>query len=117
MSETQPSGAERRRFPRTVVSMLVQYRFDTFEEFLAEYSTSLSLGGLFIATEAPRQVGAVIYLQFCLKDGSRLIEGMGRVVRVCPPGGKEPQGMGVEFVDLDPESQALLERLCGAPTT
>ncbi|MCA3011158.1 MAG: TIGR02266 family protein [Myxococcaceae bacterium] len=105
-------GSEKRRFPRTPLSILVQYRFNTFEDFLAEYSVNLSMGGIFIRTDEPREEGSVIYLQFTLADGSRLIEGMGRVVRVNPPGVKgRVAGMGVEFVNFDDESMALVEEI------
>ncbi|GMU62637.1 MAG: hypothetical protein AMXMBFR34_44000 [Myxococcaceae bacterium] len=108
-------GAERRRHPRTPLHILVQFRFNSFEEFLAEYSLNISPGGMFIRTEEPREEGAMIYLQFSLKDGSRLIEGMGKVVRVNPPGDKAmPAGMGVEFVNFDEESMALIEEICAA---
>ena len=112
MSDPDESGGERRRHPRTPLSMLVQYRFDTFEDFLAEYSLNLSPGGLFICTDEPREEGAIVYVQFTLKDGSRLIEGMGRVVRVNPPGGPAPVGMGIEFLNFDEESLALVNRIC-----
>lgn len=110
----QESGAERRRHERTEVSMLVQYRFDTLEDFLAEYSRDLSPGGLFLCTEEPREVGAIIHVQFSLKDGSRLIEGMGRVARVTRPGGPGPAGMGIEFLHFDEDALALVRQLCGA---
>jgi len=112
---SEPSGADRRKHPRVPLSLLVQFRFNTFDEFLAEYSENISIGGMFIRTEAPREEGALIYLQFSLKDGSRLIEGLGRVVRVNPPGvaGQVP-GMGVEFVNFDPDSMALIEDICAA---
>lgn len=107
-------GAEKRRHPRTPLNVLVQFRFDTFDEFLAEYSLNISPGGIFIRTDAPREEGAVIYLQFTLRDGSKLIEGMGRVVRVNPPGGdaKHPVGMGIEFTNFDEESMALIAEIC-----
>lgn len=111
MSETD--GAEKRRHPRTPLNVLVQFRFDSFDEFLAEYSLNISPGGIFIRTDAPREQGAVIYLQFTLRDGSRLIEGMGRVVRVNPPGdASRPAGMGVEFTNLDEESIGLIAEIC-----
>ena len=112
-SDDTGSGANRRRHPRTPLNVLVQFRFDTFEDFLAEYSVNISPGGIFLRTEAPQEVGAIVYLQFSLKDGSRLIEGMGRVVRVNPasPGGP-PAGMGVEFLNFDEESMALIEEIC-----
>ena len=81
----KPPGDNRRKHPRTALSLLVQYRFNTFEDFLAEYSVNISPGGMFIRTDEPREEGAMIYLQFSLKDGAKLIEGLGRVVRVNPP--------------------------------
>ncbi len=115
MSEPQEPGENRRRHPRTALSLLVQYRCDSFEDFLAEYATNISLGGMFIATAEPREAGELIYLQFTLKDGSKLIEGLGRVVRVNAPGEKgRTAGMGVEFVSFDEASMALIEDICGA---
>ena len=119
MSSPDDPGSNRRRHPRTPLNVLVQFRFDTFEEFLAEYSVNISPSGIFIRTEEPQEVGSTIYLQFSLKDGNRLIEGMGRVVRVNPktPGGP-PAGMGIEFVNFDEDSMALIEDICaqrGAP--
>lgn len=113
MSDSDEGGADRRRHPRTPLNVLVQFRFDTFEDFLAEYSLNLSPGGIFIRTDTPREEGAVIYLQFTLKDGSRLIEGMGKVVRVNPPKKDgPPAGMGIEFMNLDEDSAALIEEVC-----
>lgn len=114
MSDADPTqGANRRRHDRTPLNVLVQFRFDSFDDFLAEYSVNISPGGIFIRTDAPREEGSIVYLQFSLKDGSRLIEGMGRVVRVNPsrPGGP-PAGMGVEFLNFDDESMALIEEIC-----
>lgn len=109
------SGDNRRRYPRTPLSMLVQYRFNTFEDFLAEYSLNISPGGMFIRTSEPREEGSMIYLQFSLRDGSKLIEGLGRVVHVNPPEDKSrTPGMGIEFVNFDDESMALVLEICEA---
>jgi len=118
MSDGDDEGAEKRKYPRTPLSLLVQYRFNTFEEFLAEYSVNLSLGGIFIRTDHPKEEGSIVYLQFSLKDGSRLIEGMGRVVRVNPTGvAGRPPGMGIEFLNFDDESIALIEEIVAGKTT
>jgi uncharacterized protein (TIGR02266 family) len=105
---------EKRKHPRTPLSLLVQFRFNTFEDFLAEYSVNISPGGMYIKTTEPKEEGAIIYLQFSLMDGSRLIEGMGRVVRVNPPGGPGEPGMGIEFINFDEESMALIQEICAA---
>src|SRR5262245_23006579 len=106
-------GDDRRRFPRTPLSLLMQYRFNSFEDFLADYSANISPGGMFIRTDKPMEEGSMVYLQFTLKDGSRLIEGVGKVVRVNPTGVKgRVAGMGVEFVNFDDESMALINEIC-----
>jgi molecular chaperone DnaK len=113
--DPQPPGGDdnRRRHPRTTLSLLVQFRFNTFEDFLAEYSVNISPGGMFIRTTEPREEGSMIYLQFSLKDGSKLIEGMGRVVRVNPPNDpNKVAGMGIEFVNFDEESMELIQEIC-----
>jgi uncharacterized protein (TIGR02266 family) len=114
--DQQAQGQDRRRYPRLPLSILVQYRFNSFEDFLAEYSVNISIGGIFVRTLAPQEEGSMMYLQFSLKDGSRLIEGMGRVVRVTPAPGDDqhPPGMGIEFVNFDEESMSLIQEICAA---
>jgi uncharacterized protein (TIGR02266 family) len=101
-------GAEKRRHPRAALSLLVQYRSTNFEDFLAHFSVDLSVGGIFLRTDAPRPEGSLLYFQFTLADGSRLIEGLGKVVRVNPPGEGRVAGMGLEFVNLDAASVELI---------
>jgi type IV pilus assembly protein PilZ len=111
----KPSGNNRRRFPRASVSLLIQYRFDTLDEFLSEYSMDMSMGGMFIRTNQPKEEGSMIYLQFYLRDGAKLIEGLGKVVRVNfpDPTGQSDliPGMGIEFVNFDEESMELIEQI------
>jgi len=109
--EEQEAGLNQRKHQRASLSLLVQYRFDTFDDFLGEYASDISLGGMFIRTETPRPTGSMIYLQFSLKDGSTLIEGLGKVCHVTPPGGERPAGMGVEFLNFDEESRSFIESL------
>lgn len=108
-----PAPDKQRKYPRTQVSLLVQYRFNSLEDFLAEYSVNLSPGGIFISTDNPPAVGSMLYLQFSLKDGSKLIEGLGRVAQIQPGGPGVPRGMGVEFVQFDEESLDLVAKICG----
>lgn len=114
MSETDASssGADRRRYPRAELDLLVQYRYSSLEEFMEKMASNLSTGGMFIVTETPRPEGATVYLRFTLDDGVPLIEGIGRVVRVNPPGDPDrAPGMGVEFESLDDESVSLIESI------
>lgn len=107
------SSRKERKHERKRVSLLVQYRFNSLEDFLAEYATNLSPGGIFIATDEPSPIGTMLYLQFSLKDGSRLIEGMGRVAHIQEPTAGQPRGMGIEFVQFDERSMELIAKICG----
>ncbi len=107
--------SKRRRHPRTPFSLLVQYRFDALEDFLSEYATDISLGGMFIRTDEPYAEGSLVYLQFHLRNGSALIEGLGKVAWNNPPDEKKknthPAGMGIEFIDMDEKSMQLIRRI------
>jgi uncharacterized protein (TIGR02266 family) len=95
---------------RVPVAMIVQYRFDALEDFVADYSANLSTTGIFVHTEEPRKVGSTVYLQITLREGTRLIEGFGRVARI----GRDPRGqkgMGIQFVDFDGDSLALIRKV------
>ena len=107
------SDADRRQSPRTDVSLLIQFRFESFEAFLSEYAIDLSATGMFIHSDEPREPGSLVYLQFTLKDGSKLIEGLGKVMRVVPPPGtpEHPAGMGIHFMNFDDESQRLVQQI------
>ncbi len=110
MSASRSPSDENPRAPRVPMSMLVQYRFDSMEQFVAEYSLDLSTSGIFVRTDAPRKVGSMVYLQMTLRDGSKLIEGFGRVARVGPDAGGH-EGMGIQFISFDDDSMALIEKV------
>ncbi len=103
-------GAERRQHPRLPLRMLVQFRLHDMNEFLREYAANISVGGMFIRTTTPHPSGAMVYIQFQLLDGHKLIEGLGKVVHVNPPDHPAP-GMGVEFVNMDAESHQLIQSI------
>jgi len=101
---------ERRSYPRSLLNMVVQFRVRDMDEFMREFAVNLSVGGMFIRTRTPQPEGAMIYVQFQLEDGVKLIEGLARVVRVNPPEAAVP-GMGIEFVIVDSPSRELIEQL------
>ena len=104
--------AERRLFRRVPFFRKVEYKFATIDHFKKEIANDLSLGGMFIKTEAPEPVGSILYLQFDLADGSPILRGYGKVVRVNPPGVPDfDAGMGIEFLKFDDESLARIRAL------
>lgn len=103
-------GDERRVSRRVPLKMLVQFRLENMDAFLKEHAVNISAGGIFIRSTNPHPEGSMIYLQFCLTDGGKLIEGLGKVVHVNSAESAAP-GMGVEFVNLDEESQATIDEI------
>lgn len=112
MSDGSAPPKNTRRFPRAAVALLVQYRLEMSDAYVTEYSVDLSPGGIFLRSDARPPVGSLVQLQFSLRDGSQLIEAIGKVIRVTEASGVHPGGIAVEFLHSDPESRALIERLC-----
>ena len=104
------TGADRRTSVRVPLNLLVQYRYDASDELLCEYALDISEGGIFIRTDEPGESGSMVYLQFVLKNGIRLIEGLGRVAHVSRFGSRI-RGMGVQFANLDDESKETIALL------
>ena len=104
------SGAERRTHPRLALNMLVQFKLHDMNEFMRDHAVNLSAGGMFIRSGKPQPEGSMVYLQFRLEDGAKLIEGLVKVVHVNGPEHAVP-GMGIEFVNLDRTSRKLIDEI------
>ena len=72
--------------------------------------SDLSETGVFVHTDDPLPLGAEIELKFTVQlEEPVLFLGRGRVVR--HGSGHEPNGMGVEFIELDDTAQDVLQKL------
>jgi uncharacterized protein (TIGR02266 family) len=88
----------------------VNDEFETIDEFVAEYVTNVSQGGVFIRSKNPLPVGTKVNLRFSIiLDDFETIEGEGEVVHVVNR--PDEQGMGVQFTRLTAASLALINRL------
>ncbi|MEM7448758.1 MAG: TIGR02266 family protein [Myxococcota bacterium] len=106
--------ADTRKHKRAPVSMRVRFKSATVDEFIEQYSTDISRGGIFIKSKSPMSVGTLLKFEFQLKDQSRLIHGVGRVVWQRDPSGSTealPPGMGIKFIKMDPESRGLVQQI------
>ncbi|MBI5511990.1 MAG: PilZ domain-containing protein [Deltaproteobacteria bacterium] len=100
--------SEKRVAPRHQIN----HEFRSVTEFIREYALNVSLGGCFIKTDDVVPVGSEVSLKFTvIVDDFETIEGIGKVVRVVPPGGDEAAGVGVVFVSLTDASRDMLVRL------
>ncbi|WP_373049104.1 TIGR02266 family protein [Vulgatibacter sp.] len=113
----QPS--DRRVHRRVPIVLRVRVGARTEAEFGERYATNLSRGGIFLRTRSPQPVGTLLRLEVQLADGTAVIRARGEVKYAAQdrPDASPPVvgGMGIQFIDLDAESQALVDRLCGVP--
>ncbi len=97
---------EQRNFERRDINK----EFESIEEFISEYVTNISRGGVFIRSRSPLPVGTTVNLKFTvILDDFELIEGEGEVMRSIDD--PEIGGMGVRFTKLTDHSRAVLEKL------
>ena len=107
------SDAERRRAPRVLVNVEVDYASE--ENYLFAYITDISATGIFVRTTTPEPPGTHLNLRFSPDDASGPIECEGEVIWVNPyrpgtPDNLHP-GMGIRFSELDDEVRDRLLEL------
>ncbi len=88
----------------------INQEFETIDEFIAEYVTNISQGGVFIRSKNPLPVGTKVTLKFSvILDDFETVEGEGEVVRVENHAGNA--GMGVAFTRLTADSKKLIDEI------
>jgi uncharacterized protein (TIGR02266 family) len=97
---------------RRETRIVVNREFASIQDFIHEYVTNISRTGAFIRSRDPLPVGTKVRLEFTVvADELESVRGLGEIVRVVPPGGKGPPGMGVVFTRLTSVSRNLVEAL------
>ena len=102
--------SNKRRSERLEHELLVAYR--TVDGFITDWAVNISRGGLFINSRTPLPVGTTVRLIVSLPDAAFPFDLTGRVTRVSEfnnPANEVP-GMGLEFVDIDDDKRARIER-------
>lgn len=100
---------EKRNGARAPIEIRVEYR--TVGSFLSDWVVNISGGGMFIHTESPLKVGAMVRLVFSLPGMPFLFDINAEVKwNQTEPSDKQPvPGMGVEFVQIDDRVQKRIE--------
>jgi len=111
LAERASRPTDRRATARYPARLAV--RFGTVDEFKREYATNISAGGLFIGTEAPPEMNAVIDVALELPGGTP-VEAKALVVhRVSPEEAARRNvdpGVGVQFVQADDRFRERIDR-------
>ncbi len=104
-------GEERRIDRRLPIRVLVEY--ESIDDFLIDYTANVSIGGMFIQTRDPLEVGTRFNLRLRIPDRAKPVETVGEVCWVLTPEDAGPMqpGMGIQFQELEGEDQRAVEKL------
>lgn len=106
-TSTSISGPQDRRSHKRVP---INQEFNCIEDYISEYVTDISKGGVFIRSKNPLPVGTTVTLHFSvIVEDIETIEGEGEVIRVDMS--SDNMGMGIAFKKLTSESKALIDRI------
>lgn len=113
MSERDRDITGVRNADRVDVDAAVDLEFESFQGFISEYSSNISIGGMFVTSENPPPVGTSLRFSLKLKGDFKLVQGRGEVIwiRDRSVGAQGPAGMGIRFLDLEESSQDLIRRM------
>jgi molecular chaperone DnaK len=104
---------EKRRAPRVDAVLRIRLALGSIDDFIDRYATNVSSGGIFVRTRDPRPTGTEIGLEVSLDSGERVISGRGVVRWTTPPSApgesSHDPGMGIKFLELTPESRAIVD--------
>jgi uncharacterized protein (TIGR02266 family) len=106
-----------RRHPRIHRPVEVNYYFG--ENLFKEFTRSLSMGGLYVKTAQPLEVGSLFCVDFNLPGFDHLFKVRGKVIWIkVAEDVNGPPGMGIKFLDV-PESdkRTLLQYIAASQVT
>lgn len=98
---------EKRGASRVPIRVLVEY--ERLDDFLADYTSSVSLGGMFIHTEDPLPMDTRFRLRFTVPTRDTAVEAYAVVRWVVPVSDGMTPGMGVDFEPLSEADQKAVE--------
>jgi len=102
-----PDSFNRRSSPRVVLGIPIQYRFGN--TIAAALTLNLSHGGIAIRTTSPLDAGSRIRVRFRMPGSKRDVDAEGRVAW-----SDRRVGMGIEFEEVDPANQAIIDNFVDA---
>lgn len=99
---------EQRVETRVPIRMRVEY--DSLADFLDDYTSNLSLGGMYVQSNQPLSLGTRFRLRFRLPGREKPIETYAIVRWASETTNEEHSGMGIQFDDLKPADQKSIEQ-------
>ena len=95
----------------TRIPIRVRVEYTSMADFIDDYTSNISLGGMFVHSANPLAIGTRFKLRFRLPGREKPIETYAFVRWVADEkqAGKEHCGMGIQFDDLRPSDQRFIE--------
>lgn len=103
---------DKRQFQRAPVQLMVScpdIKDKKNDHPMLFFSTDISMGGIFLATDDVSPVGTALRFELKLTDPHVTIHATGKVVRCTEAQGDQPKGMGIELEIADPNEKKFLE--------
>jgi len=110
-----PSGADRRQWPRMDIALTVRFNARDFGELYAGVAGNISMGGVYLKTSNPRPIGTAVDLVLDLEVEKQSLHCNGVVVRSIPVdatrNGGPAAGMAIKFTGFDEGDDKVLAYL------
>ncbi len=100
----------RRKFARIYLDSKVKVVFRESEQRNQLLSQNISEGGLFLQSDQLKPIGTKLHFEFRVQDGGETISGFG-IVRWVESDPSRRKGMGIQFVEINPEGKKILSEL------
>ena len=111
MAEDKPTGqSPSKRTALRCPMIVVQVKMGDSRNYFFGYATNISRAGIFIQTVSPRDVGAEFDIEFTVPKTDITARCRAKVVWSRKyASGKEEPGMGLQFIDLAPDTAERID--------
>lgn len=107
LNDIEFAASDKRKEERLNASIQVSY--NSYHEFITEYTKNVSQGGIFINTKRHHEVGQVIELSLVVPEMDKPFKIKGEVIHIKSHNDQNKEsGIGVKFLDIDPESRTAI---------
>ena len=94
----------------TRIPIRVRVEYESMADFIDDYTSNISLGGMFVRSSSPLAIGTRFRLRFRLPGRERPIETYAFVRWISDAEENDDHaGMGIQFDDLRPSDQKFIE--------
>ncbi len=110
-TDEKPQKSPARLKPRYSANLEVLVYTKGLDHFVAEKTANISKGGLFVCTSHKAEVGDKMHIRIILSDIDSYFEVKTRVAWLCDGGASHPEGIGLEFVEINEAQSEVIDRI------